>query len=310
MTTKVTDNQVLEAIGTIPTTYAEIGRKLNLHRSNVAPRVQRLAQAGLVQQVADRWVRADSTKSTTIPGTKMTPTQIAFAEKLLGVNDDYEIDDERIEIVASLIVEDLITNLSDMYEDDAMVEILRRLTVYSNDFKEEEEANVDELLSQLRQIITGESQQKPTIIGTILSPDQLAIVELLHGCYSYTLDAMEDELGLSVSTVTSAMKQLESAGWVFEMDGNNEWCLSAEAEDYMDTKPQQKPTISEVSDMAMAVFTMIRIKQRTERDICNLYNFKKNETRKLLVELQEAELIDEHIVPGDIYYTEKGKQVV
>lgn len=73
---------------------------------------------------------------------------------------------------------------------------------------------------------------------------------------------------------------------------------------------QQKPTLPDVSDLAMAVFTLIQIKQRTEGEISRLYNFKKNEARGYIDELQEAGLIDEHVIYGDnIYYTLKGKQV-
>jgi DNA-binding Lrp family transcriptional regulator len=116
----------------------------------------------------------------TIPETKMTPKQIEFAESLFEVGGDFEIDDERIDIGSTLLVEDILTNLRDIYPQNKSLDILRAISSYCDEYDAEDDvASVDTLLSDLRKIITGETQQKPIVPGTRLNEAQLAFAEKL-----------------------------------------------------------------------------------------------------------------------------------
>lgn len=98
----------------------------------------------------------EPTPSNTIPETSLSPTQIAFAESLFDVGHDFEITDGRIENGSPVFVEDILTNLSNIYPENKSLELLHAISIYV-DCYDAEEGVLDELLSQLREVITGES---------------------------------------------------------------------------------------------------------------------------------------------------------
>ena len=114
--------------------------------------------------------------------TRLTPAQIEFAEKLLGIDGEYAITDDRIK-GSSLLIEDILTNLSEEFSENESLKTLRCLSSYV-DCNDDEE-HVDELLGKLREQITGESQQVPTE----LSPVQIEFCESLLGTESTGDDA-------------------------------------------------------------------------------------------------------------------------
>jgi len=57
MVKHTTDNEVLSYVGNEPISNAEIARQIGIHRSCVAPRIERLEKAGLVTKTTDgKWV--------------------------------------------------------------------------------------------------------------------------------------------------------------------------------------------------------------------------------------------------------------
>jgi DNA-binding Lrp family transcriptional regulator len=190
MTTKTSDKAVLAEIGNIPITASEIARKVGIHRSNVAPRLIRLEKAGLIKSINSRWVRTDSNKSATIPGARMTPAQIAFCEKLLSIDGDYEIDDSHIEHIMPCDIEEILTNLSVIAPDNEFIEYACELAMYDAEcgVDDDEKERVDDLLGELRELITGEKQ---TVPGTRLTPEQIKFCEKLLINSNWTIDCNE-----------------------------------------------------------------------------------------------------------------------
>jgi DNA-binding Lrp family transcriptional regulator len=151
MTTKTSDKEVLATIGDMPISAAEIARKVGIHRSNVAPRLKRLEKARRIKSIYGRWVRTDSNKSATITGTRLTPTQIEFCEKLMyGEDESYEVG-EMADDAGKIYY--LLANLRNLFPENNFLRHVAELALVNF---VPVSIDVDEPLESIREEITGE----------------------------------------------------------------------------------------------------------------------------------------------------------
>ena len=171
MTTKVTDQQVLAVIGDVPISNAEIGRRIGIDRSNVAPRVKRLEAAGLIKKVSGRWVRTDKAQGKHEQQTRLSKAQQALAEKMIiGASyADCEESEECFDILdkhidgSNEMVMRILENLHEYYPENEMLEQLMCIAIDCVDCYDTH--LLDASLVMLREIATGEKAKRCIVCG-------------------------------------------------------------------------------------------------------------------------------------------------